>query len=76
LALIATQAALTISGIHFMARSAPARVGYLDGKFIVNRVERPRRARSGPRVAGTTEGVLMVASAAKEHARRVMMAGE
>src|SRR6266700_1249628 len=35
-AMIATSAALTISGVPFMGPIAGARVGYLDGKFVVN----------------------------------------
>src|SRR6187401_3708679 len=36
LALIATSAALTISGIPFMGPIGGVRVGYLDGKFVIN----------------------------------------
>ena len=46
-ALVATSAALTLSGAPFLGPIGAARVGYLDGKFVVNRrLSRPRRARS------------------------------
>src|SRR5580765_4333643 len=35
-AMIATSAALTISGCPFMGPIAAARVGYIDGKYVVN----------------------------------------
>src|SRR5436190_4343996 len=60
LALVATSAALTLSGAPFLGPIGAARVGYLDGKFVVN----PTMAQLETStldlvVAGTKEGVLM-----------------
>ncbi|HTE34998.1 MAG TPA: polyribonucleotide nucleotidyltransferase, partial [Reyranella sp.] len=74
LALVATSAALTISGIPFMGPIGAARVGYLDGKFVVNpTLEQTEKSTLDLVVAGTTEGVLMVESEAKELPEDVML---
>src|SRR5947207_11258628 len=73
-ALVATSAALTISGIPFMGPIAAARVGYLDGEFVVNpTLEQIETSTLDLIVAGTQEGVLMVESEAKELAEDVML---
>jgi polyribonucleotide nucleotidyltransferase len=74
LSMVATSAALTISGVPFMGPIGAARVGYADGNFIVN----PTRAQMETSaldlvVAGTKEGVLMVESEAKELSEEVML---
>jgi len=74
LSMVATSAALTISGVPFMGPIGAARVGYADGKYIVN----PTRAQMEGSaldlvVAGTKEGVLMVESEAKELSEEVML---
>ncbi|WP_295144838.1 polyribonucleotide nucleotidyltransferase [uncultured Reyranella sp.] len=74
LAMVATSAALTISGVPFMGPIGAARVGYADGNYIVN----PTRAQMEGSVldlvvAGTKEGVLMVESEAKELSEDVML---
>jgi polyribonucleotide nucleotidyltransferase len=75
LAMVATSAALTISGIPFMGPIGAARVGYLDGKFVVNpTLEQTETSSLDLIVAGTTEGVLMVESEAKELPEDVMLA--
>ncbi|OFW99896.1 MAG: polyribonucleotide nucleotidyltransferase [Alphaproteobacteria bacterium RIFCSPHIGHO2_12_FULL_66_14] len=73
-AMVATSAALTISGVPFMGPIAGARVGYLDGKYVVNPT-RDQVAESALDlvVAGTKEGVLMVESQAKELPEDVML---
>src|SRR6201747_377235 len=74
LAMVATSAALTISGVPFMGPIAGARVGYLDGKFVVNpTLEQTEQSTLDLIVAGTKEGVLMVESEAKELAEDVML---
>jgi polyribonucleotide nucleotidyltransferase len=63
LAMIASSAALAISGIPFTAPIAAARVGYENGKFVLNPT--PEQVENGEMdlvVAGTSEGVLMVES--------------
>jgi len=73
-AMIATSAALTISGVPFMGPIAGARVGYLDGKFVVNpTLDQIEQSTLDLVVAGTKEGVLMVESEAKELAEDVML---
>jgi len=72
--MIATSAALTISGVPFMGPIGGARVGYIDGKYVIN----PTRDQLTTSaldlvVAGTQEGVLMVESQAKELAEDVML---
>jgi polyribonucleotide nucleotidyltransferase len=73
-AMVATSAALTISGVPFMGPIGAARVGYIDGKFVVNPT-RDQVAASNLDlvVAGTKEGVLMVESQAKELSEDVML---
>jgi polyribonucleotide nucleotidyltransferase len=58
---------LTISGIPFLGPAAGARVGYIDGNYVLNPTlsELPRSYLDLV-VAGTADGVLMVESEAKE----------
>src|SRR6202171_3488584 len=73
-AMIATSAALTISGVPFMGPIAGARVGYLDGKFVVNpTLDQIEQSTLDLVVAGTKEGVLMVESEAKELPEDLML---
>ncbi|MDO8975145.1 polyribonucleotide nucleotidyltransferase [Reyranella sp.] len=74
LAMVATSAALTISGVPFMGPIGAARVGYIDGKFVVNPTKVQLETSSLDLVvAGTKEGVLMVESEAKELSEEVML---
>ena len=74
LGMVAASAALTISGVPFLGPIAAARVGYMNGEFILNptieqtRKERPRsRRRRHPRCRddgrvrgeGTTEETML-----------------
>jgi len=73
-AMIGASAALTISGIPFMGPIAGARVGYINGQYVIN----PTLAEQKDFVldlvvAGTTEGVLMVESEAKELSEDIML---
>ncbi|MEO8560231.1 MAG: polyribonucleotide nucleotidyltransferase, partial [Rhodospirillales bacterium] len=73
-ALIATSAALTISGIPFMGPIGGARVGYIDGQYKLNpTMEEQEQSQLDVVVAGTKDGVLMVESEAKELAEDVML---
>lgn len=73
-AMVATSAALTISGIPFLGPIGAARVGYKDGQFILNpTLEQVEASDLDLVVAGTTEGVLMVESEAKELPEDVML---
>ncbi len=74
LAMVATSAALTISGVPFMGPIGAARVGYVDGKYVVNPTKvQLETSTLDLVVAGTKEGVLMVESEAKELSEDVML---
>ncbi len=74
LAMIATSAALTISGVPFMGPIGGARVGYIDGEYVVNPTKvQLEKSTLDLVVAGTKEGVLMVESEAKELSEEVML---
>ncbi|MBW8310379.1 MAG: polyribonucleotide nucleotidyltransferase [Candidatus Paracaedibacteraceae bacterium] len=73
-AMIGASAALAVSGVPFAGPIAGAIVGYVDGKYVLNPT--PEQAASSQLdlyVAGTTEGVLMVESEAKELTEEVML---
>jgi polyribonucleotide nucleotidyltransferase len=73
-AMIGSSAALTISGIPFLGPIGAARVGYVDGKYVLNpRLEDAAGSSLDLVVAGTTDGVLMVESEAKELPEEVML---
>ncbi len=74
LALVAASAALTISGIPFMGPIAGARVGYINGEYVLNpHVDEMPESDLDLVVAGTNDAVLMVESEAKELAEDVML---
>jgi len=73
-AMIGASAALTISGIPFLGPVGGARVGYIDGNYVLNpRLGEMPRSQLDLVVAGTTDGVLMVESEAKELSEEVML---
>jgi polyribonucleotide nucleotidyltransferase len=73
-AMIGASAALTISGIPFLGPIAGARVGYIDGNYVLNpTLSELSRSELDLVVAGTGEGVLMVESEAKELPEYVML---
>ncbi|MBA49741.1 MAG: polyribonucleotide nucleotidyltransferase [Paracoccus sp.] len=72
-AMIAASAALTISGVPFMGPIGAARVGFVDGEYVLNPdVEDMQGLRGNPEqrldliVAGTKDAVMMVESEAYE----------
>jgi len=73
-ALVAASAALTLSGVPFMGPIGGARVGYINGEYVLNPYvdEMPESALDLV-VAGTSEAVLMVESEARELAEDVML---
>ncbi|MDR1366059.1 MAG: polyribonucleotide nucleotidyltransferase [Holosporales bacterium] len=74
-ALIGASAALTISGIPFLGPIAAAKVGYVDGDFVLNPTTQDIvNSNLDLTVAGTSEGVLMVESEAQELSEDVMLA--
>lgn len=73
-AMAATSAALTISGIPFLGPIAGARVGYIDGNYVLNPNEEELKAGDLDLiVAGTRDSVLMVESEAKELSEEIML---
>jgi polyribonucleotide nucleotidyltransferase len=73
-ALVGASAALTISGIPFMGPIGAARVGYIDGAYVLNpKQDQLPNSQLELVVAGTAEGVLMVESEAKELSEEVML---
>jgi polyribonucleotide nucleotidyltransferase len=72
--MVAASAALVISGAPFNGPIAAARVGYKDGQYIINPTsEQMEDFQLDLVVAGTTEGVMMVESEAKELSEEVML---
>jgi len=66
-AMIAASAALTLSGVPFMGPIGAARVGYVDGEYVLNPTQEQIKAGSLDLVvAGTPNAVMMVESEAKE----------
>ncbi|MEC8026984.1 MAG: polyribonucleotide nucleotidyltransferase [Pseudomonadota bacterium] len=73
-AMIGTSAALTISGLPFLGPIGGARVGYVDGAFLLNpAIDAMADSALDLVVAGTQEGVLMVESEAQELPEEVML---
>jgi polyribonucleotide nucleotidyltransferase len=73
-AMVGASAALTISGIPFMGPVGAARVGYIDGQYVLNpKSDQLPQSQLDLVVAGTAEGVLMVESEAKELSEEVML---
>jgi len=67
IAMVAASAALTISGIPFMGPVGAARVGFIDGKYVLNPViDEETTSKLDLVVAGTQDAVLMVESEASE----------
>jgi polyribonucleotide nucleotidyltransferase len=73
-ALVAASAALTLSGVPFLGPIGAARVGYIDGKYVLNpMVDEMPETQLDLVVAGTTDAVLMVESEAKELPEDIML---
>jgi len=73
-AMVATSAALTISGIPFLGPIGAARVGYIDGEYVLNpTLEELADSKLDLVVAGTRDAVLMVESEAEELPEDVML---
>jgi polyribonucleotide nucleotidyltransferase len=74
LSIVATSAALTLSGVPFMGPIGGARVGYINGEYVLNpHIDEMEESKLDLIVAGTGEAVLMVESEAKELAEDVML---
>jgi polyribonucleotide nucleotidyltransferase len=73
-ALVAASAALTLSGIPFFGPVGAARVGYVNGDYVLNPTVGERaESKLDLVLAGTVEGVLMVESEAAELSEEIML---
>ena len=74
LAMVAASAAMTLSGVPFMGPIGCARVGYLNGEYILNPTdEQVAEGELDLVVAATYDAVMMVESEAKELSEEVML---
>jgi polyribonucleotide nucleotidyltransferase len=75
-ALIGTSAALSISGIPFKGPIGAARVGYVNGEYVLNPGQTARKeSLMDLVVAGTETAVLMVESEAQQLSEDIMLGG-
>ncbi len=73
-ALIGVSAALTLSGIPFNGPIGAARVGYIDGQYVLNpTMSQLKETKLNLVVAGTEHAVLMVESEAHELSEDIML---
>ncbi len=73
-ALVGASAALTLSGIPFMGPVGGARVGVIDGEYVLNPTQDQMKTSDLDLVvAGTQDAVLMVESEAKELSEEMML---
>jgi polyribonucleotide nucleotidyltransferase len=74
LAMVASSAALTLSGAPFMGPIGGARVGFVNGEYVLNpTLEEMKESTLDLVVAGTKDAVLMVESEAQELTEEVML---
>jgi polyribonucleotide nucleotidyltransferase len=74
LAMVASSAALTLSGAPFMGPIGAARVGFINNEYVLNpQLDEMSESGLDLVVAGTADAVLMVESEAKELAEEVML---
>src|SRR3954465_1824877 len=73
-AMVAVSAALTISGLPFLGPIAAARVGYINGEYVLNpNIDTYPESKLDLVVAGTRDAVMMVESEAQELSEEVML---
>ena len=73
-AMVAASAALTLSGVPFMGPIGGARVGYIDGEYVLNpTIDEMENTKLDLVVAGTQDAVLMVESEADELSEEIML---
>ncbi len=66
-AMVAASAALTLSGVPFMGPIGGARVGVIEGEYVLNpTLDQMKESELDLVVAGTTDALMMVESEAKE----------
>src|SRR5947199_4611202 len=73
-AMVASSAALTLSGGPFMGPVGAARVGFINNEYVLNpQLDEMSESQRDPVVAGTGDAVLMVESEAKELPEEIML---
>ena len=73
-AMVATSAALTLSGAPFMGPIGGARVGFSNNEYVLNpTIDEMKDTQLDLVVAGTQDAVLMVESEAKELSEEIML---
>ncbi len=73
-AMVATSAALAIAGLPFQGPIGAARVGYIDGDYILNpNIDEMPESSLDLVVAGTSDAVLMVESEANQLSEEIML---
>ena len=76
LAMVACSAALVISGAPFMGPIGAARVGYVDGQYILNpTLDELKESQMDLVLAGTTDAVMMVESEIQELPEDIVLGG-
>src|SRR3569833_3762652 len=74
IAMIAASAALTLSGLPFKGPIGAARVGYINGEYVLNpAIDSYPESKLDLVVAGTSAAVMMVESEAQELSEEVML---
>ncbi|AGX87794.1 polyribonucleotide nucleotidyltransferase [Candidatus Symbiobacter mobilis] len=73
-AMVATSAALSLSGLPFHGPVGAARIGYVDGQYVLNPGQTARKnSRLDMVVAGTDNALLMVESEADQLPEEIML---
>ena len=73
-AMVACSAALTLSGVPFLGPIGGARVGYIDGEYVLNpNIDEMPESSLDLIVAGTADAVLMVESEASQLDEKTML---
>jgi polyribonucleotide nucleotidyltransferase len=76
LGMVAASAALVLSGAPFMGPIGAARVGYIDGGYVLNpTLDELKESKMDLVVAGTTEAVMMVESEIQELSEEIVLGG-
>jgi polyribonucleotide nucleotidyltransferase len=72
--MVAASAALTLSGVPFLGPIGAARVGFIDGQYVLNpMIDEMAKSELDLVVAGTGDAVMMVESEAKELTEKQML---
>ncbi|MBA4794692.1 MAG: polyribonucleotide nucleotidyltransferase [Phenylobacterium sp.] len=75
-AMVASSAALVISGAPFMGPIGAARVGFIDGEYVLNpTLEQMKETKMDLVVAGTADAVMMVESEIQELTEEQVLGG-